>query len=137
MLRSARIPDVLDRICDGNMILQSLLVTADGELLGCSSSSNVKTSANFGTLVGDIATDYQRLGEEYAAVDEQNKNPSHLQCLLLEMDLGIVAVTACSGIDCFVVAVASRETPPGLVKARLQALSVHVQEALQTLTETA
>ena len=169
MIRSARIPALLDRICDKNnkdddgnaMIRQALLVTADGELLGCSnpdppapggnnnsnnSSSPIPiSSSSFGTLIADIAVDYQRLGEEYAtataaddaASSSQRSNKSsasHLQCLLLEMDRGLVAVTACTEMDCFVVAVASPEAPRGLVKARLQALAVHVQEALLELS---
>jgi len=147
MIRSARIPAVLDRVCDGDVIQQALLVTADGELLGCSTSAashqNKTMSASFGTLVADIAVDYQRLGEEYAtALPEQQRSSSssssssHLQCLLIEMDLGLVAVTACRGVDCFVLAVASPGAPLGLVKARLQVLAVHVQESLSTLTET-
>jgi len=161
MIRSARIPALLDRICDKNkgdddsaMIRQALLVTADGELLGCSNppsgnsnSSNSPipiSSSSFGTLIADIAVDYQRLGEEYATAtaddaasrtsNHKSSSASHLQCLLLEMDRGLVAVTACTEMDCFVVAVASPEAPRGLVKARLQALAVHVQEALLELS---
>jgi hypothetical protein len=49
------------------------------------------------------------------------------------MDLGLVGITSCSG--CFVIAVAKPDTPPGLMKARLQTLAVHVQESLSALTE--
>jgi len=139
MIRSARIPAVLDRICEkDDVISQSLLVTADGELLGCSSNAQKNISPSFGTLVADIAVDYVRLGEEYAAADhQQNIGGSHMQCLLIEMDLGLVAITACRGIDCFVIAVAKPDAPLGLVKARLQAIADHVQESLSTLTEMA
>ena len=137
MIRSSRIPAVLDRICGTNSIIsQALLVTADGELLGCSSNAQKSICYSFGTLVADIAADYIRLGEEYATADQQRKNSgSHMQCLLIEMDLGVVAITDCRIIDCFVIAVAKPDAPLGLVKARLQAIALHLQESLSTLTE--
>ena len=138
MIRSSRIPAALDRICgSGDILTHALLVTADGELLGCSSDSPKNTSSSFGTLVADIAADYVRLGEEYATADPQRKDGggSHMQCLLIEMDLGLVAVADCQGIDCFVIAVAKPDAPLGLVKARLQAMALHFQESLSTVTE--
>lgn len=161
MIRSCRIPPVLDRICDGK-IRTALLVTADGELLGAStpqalpskeasptvpkSSSSPPSSAAlsskllqedpeaFGALVAEIALGYCRLGEEYAAVDAVQRSRSHMQCLLMEMDAGLIAVSSCLGCDCFVIAVAEPDAPPGLLKARLQALAVHVQEAFSTVS---
>jgi hypothetical protein len=135
MIRSTRIPYVLNRICD-DTIVSALLVTVDGELLGASTKTIQKNPESFGTLVADIALDYHRLGEEFAAADGVvHRSKSFMQCLLIEMDLGLVGVAACSGIDCFVVAVAKADAPPGLVKARLQTLAIHVQESLSTLTE--
>ncbi|CAB9502684.1 expressed unknown protein [Seminavis robusta] len=99
MIRSCRIPPILNRICD-DVIHTSLLVTADGELLGASTkrsssslfgpppdgnttttttpnnninNSTINTSGaieNLGTLIADIAVDYHRLGEEYAGIDQ-------------------------------------------------------------------
>jgi hypothetical protein len=141
MIRSGRIPPVLNRICD-DTIHSALLVTNDGELLGASNvnfklqnSINSRDPEAFGTLLADIALDYLRLGEEYAAVDAVHRNKSHMRCLLMELDLGLVGVASCLGIDCLVIAVADADAPPGLVKAKLQALAVHVQEALSPLTE--
>lgn len=133
MIRSTRIPAVLERICD-DTIESALLVTADGELLGA--TDKCKNPESFGTLLADIAMDYQRLGEEYSTVDEVHRTQSNLECLLIEMDLGLIGVTACATIGCLVIAIAKPDALPGLVKARLQALSIHVQEALSTLTET-
>lgn len=121
------------------MIHAALLVTVDGELLGISTSTSntstpMKDPASLGTLVAEIAADYLRLGEEFASVDAVHRSRSHLQCLLLELDLGTVGVAAC-GADCLVVAVAAETAPPGLVKARLDALALYVQEALSTLQE--
>ena len=65
------------------------------------------------------------MGEEYAALDISNTNdpskkPPHLQCLLLELELGLVAVSMCSGVDCMVIAIANPQTAClGNVKARL------------------
>lgn len=78
------------------------------------------------------------MGEEYAAlvVSEQSvaTTTSHLQCLFLELELGLIAVSMCVGIDCMVIAIASPNAPLGMVKARLQAITDYVQEALSPLT---
>jgi len=163
MIRSTRIPPILNRICD-DTIHSALLVTADGELLGAStrkcspslfpasssdsSSLASSTSAieNLGTLIADIAVDYQRLGEEYAAIDgpysvslhqqqQQRSGKSQLQCLLMDLELGLVAVSSCGSFDCLVIAIASPTAPLGVVKARIQTLSVYVQESLSPLAE--
>ena len=49
-------------------------------------------------------------------------------------DKGLVGVSSCLGCDCFVIAVAEPDAPPGLLKARLQALAVHVQEAFSAVS---
>ena len=156
MIRSCRIPPILNRICD-DVIHSAFLVTADGELLGSSTkkpnpsglSSNshevaaataTSTSTaieNLGTLIADIAVDYQRLGEEYIGLDGQQRSShkSSLQCLLMELELGLVAVSSCGGFDCLVVAIASPNAPLGTVKARLQTSALYVQEALSPLAE--
>jgi hypothetical protein len=139
MIRACRIPPVLNRICD-DKIPAALLVTMDGELLGASDRfPHHKDPESFGTLVAEIAADYHNCGVEYVAVDNGgvHRSKSHLQCLLIEMDGGMIGVSACLGIDCFVLCVAKPHAPPGLVKARLQSLAVHVQESLSTLTESA
>jgi len=69
------------------------------------------------------------------AVVSSRKN-SHLQCLLLELELGLVAVSTCVGVDCMVIAIAAPSAPLGTVKARLQAITSHVQEALSPLAMT-
>jgi len=88
--------------------------------------------------------DYSRMGEEYAALDlvpgEQSLDTapkkSHLQCLFLELELGLVAVSTCVGVDCMVIAICSPGAPLGNVKAVLQATTEYVQEALSPLSET-
>jgi hypothetical protein len=94
MLRSSRIPDLLNRICtDG--IVSSYLITKDGELLGCSntqpqnvSSIPVNTSSpnlvdneeipstwenmdpsDIGALVAEVVEDYNRFGSELALLN--------------------------------------------------------------------
>lgn len=133
MIRSCRIPAVLNRICD-DKIQSALLVTADGELLGTSTkNAPPKDPESFGTLVSDITVGYCRLGEEFAAVDAVHRTRSHMQCLIMEMDRGMVGVSSCIGCDYFVIAIAAADAPPGLLKARLQALTSHVQEAFSTI----
>lgn len=139
MLRSCSIPPVLNKVCD-DKIHSVLLVTNDGELLGASNKKHPnrrRDSEAFGTLLADIATEYMRLGEEFSAVDAVHRPKSHMQCLLMELDFGLVGVSSCLGIDCLVIAVADADAPPGRVKAKLQALANHIQEALSPLTETA
>lgn len=147
MIRSGNIPPVLNRICDKDTIHSALLVTTDGELMGVS-SCNTNNNNNFfsredpeaiGTLLADIGVDYQKLGEEFAALvqQQQQRRTSHLQCLLIELDLGLVGISSCLGIDCLVIAIAKPETPPGLLKAKLEALVAHAQESFSPLTEGA
>ena len=63
--------------------------------------------------------DYSRMGEEYAALDMVPGAPamepkkSHLQCLFLELELGLVAVSTCVGVDCMVIAIAAPSAPLG------------------------
>ena len=140
-----------------------MLVTLDGELLG---SSNLypptKDPDSLGTLLADIAVDYKRLGEQYAAVTDNHAPPPqqqqpqqtiqqqqpprapnpyqpqqhhHLDCLLIYLEGGLAAATACDSIDCFVLAIAQPDTPPGLLKARLSSLADHVQESMSLLME--
>jgi hypothetical protein len=108
-----------------------------------------------GTLITDIAMDYYRLGQECAnlvvappdpddaasssraATPSSSSSKSQLSCLLIEMAKGIVGVSSCAGGDCLVILVADVDTPLGLIKARCQALSSHVQQALSTLVNEA
>ena len=182
MIRSCRIPSVLKRICTDDIIQTAMLVTTDGELLGstskffiCADGTSKLSIESLGSLIADIAVDYNRLGEEYANLDvcneyssgtaaitpattttssggrveqqqqEQqlqqsntinNKKSSHLQCLLLELELGLVAVSTCVVVDCMVIAISSPLAPLGSVKARLNAITEYVQEALNPLTVT-
>ena len=170
MIRSCRIPPVLNRICDDD-IHTALMVTMDGELLGSStykSKSNSSLSGrlrkdneeSLGTLLADIAADYQRLGRDFSALDSvrdsqpsSKSNSSDRQMfMLMEMDLGLVGISLVSApvapdtssigmaadenLSCWwVMAIATPTTPVGLIKARLQALAVYVQDAFSVLTE--
>jgi hypothetical protein len=143
MIRSARIPSVLSRICSDEVIQTAILVTADGELLGSTSPTFVGVDGNresidsLGTLIADIDIDYQRLGDEYAGIDEQSPaKKSHLQCLLLELEQGLVGVSSCIGSDVLIIGIAAPNAPLGMIKARLETITEHVQEALSPLTET-
>jgi hypothetical protein len=56
--------------------------------------------------------------------------------LLLELDQGLVGVSSC--MDCWIIAIAATPNAPmGMIQARLQAITEHVQEGLSPLTETA
>ncbi|KAL7565108.1 hypothetical protein ACA910_005116 [Epithemia clementina (nom. ined.)] len=138
MIRACRIPPVLNRICDES-IPSALLVTFNGEILGASNAfPHHKDPAFFGTLVADIASDYQRAGEDYSSINHHAASPaskSHLRCLLIEMDGGCVGVSACSAVDCFVIAVARPDTPHGLLKGRLEKLASFIEESLSILSE--
>jgi predicted regulator of Ras-like GTPase activity (Roadblock/LC7/MglB family) len=119
---------MLSRIC-GNGIQAALLVTTDGELLGTSSPLDEtleKSICETGSLITEIAADYQRLGHEL-------DSPT-LKFLLLELELITVAVCS-AGKDCLVICMADPTTPHGMIKARLRALASHVKEALTPLTE--
>lgn len=59
---------------------------------------------------------------------------SQLQCLLIDLELALVAVSTCVGVDCMVVVITSPNAPHGSVKSRLTAITEYVQEALSSLT---
>ena len=152
MIRSARVPSILSRITTDKVIQTAILVTTDGELLGSTSSTFVspvdgskESIENIGTLLADIAIDYQRLGDDYSQLETNvsmgggvppPKKPSHLQCLLLEFDQGLIGVSACAGVDYLVMGIAAPDAPMGMIKTRLQLMAEHVQEALAPLTAT-
>jgi hypothetical protein len=132
MIRSCNIPPLLNRICD-DTIHSAFLVTRDGALLGASNCSNTTRSEDpeaIAALLADIGVDYQRLGEDFAAVDANPRSKSHMKCLLIELELGLVGVAGCSEMDSLVIVVGKANTPPGLVKAKLEALADYVQESL-------
>lgn len=137
MIRSCCIPPVLNRVCD-DTIHSALLVTTEGELMGASTknTSRITDAQAIGTLLADIGVDYMRLGEEFAAVDAVQRSKSHMQCLLIELEQGVVGIAACLGVDCMVIAVADPNTPLGIVKAKLEALSGYVQESFSSLAES-
>jgi hypothetical protein len=148
MLRSKAIPEILDRICDDESIGSALFLNSDGELLGTNSAYN--DAEEMGTLLVDIALDYQYLGEEYATI-EQGEHQQHqqdlpqkppiiimsqLQFALIEMDGGLVGIVACPAIECFVIAISkSTKTCRGLMMARLKELSTFLQDSLTPLIE--
>jgi hypothetical protein len=63
MIRSSRIPNILQKAVTGNGVIQTaLLVTTDGELLGSTASTFVSPDGttkesidSLGTLIADIA----------------------------------------------------------------------------------
>jgi hypothetical protein len=59
-----------------------------------------------------------------------------MQCLLLELDQGLVGVSSCVGVDCLVIGIAAPNAPMGMIKARLEDITEHVQGVLSPLTET-
>ena len=174
MIRSTHIPIILNRICDETTIRLALLVTADGELLGTSSASSrrmppvlsqtlpppLPSPESLGTLLADIAWDYQRLGEEFVLLndstncchnDMDHDDPvttttptlvSQMECVFLEMEYGIVGISACNDhhhtndhntttIGCFVMVIATPEAPLGWIRQRLQTVTTHIQESFR------
>jgi hypothetical protein len=67
MIRSARIPPILNRICTNQVTQTAILVTADGERLGATSMTFVSPNGsrelvkNLGTLIADIAVVGRRI----------------------------------------------------------------------------
>lgn len=140
MIRSTRIPSILNKVCD-ETIESCLLITAEGELLGVShhtpSDSTASTTlphhpSDLTSLLADIASQYQQLGEDYYSSQQQPHNS--MNCLILELEERVVGIAACAGIDCLVVGLGPSDAPLGLLRARLQALATYVQESLSSLT---
>ena len=100
--------------------------------------ASVSSSANNSISSSSVPKGQQQIQQQQ---QQQQQQPipgksSHMQCLLLELELGLVAVSACVGVDCMVIAIASPSAPLGTVRARLQAITAHVQEALSPLAMT-
>lgn len=125
MIRSNQVPSVLTRIC-GNGISAVALVTGDGELLGTSYRKPCEMLSNQSTLLTEIASDYVRLGVEL--------RQQSLSFLCFELDQGTVGI-ATAGPD-FVVAICDLGTPLGMIKGRLLACALYIQESLAPSIET-
>ena len=93
-------------------------------------------STNSGTSTQSPLGQQSQQSQSQQSQHPPSTKKSHLQCLLLELELGLVAVSACVGVDCMVIAIAAPSAPLGSVKAKLQAMTAHVQEALSPLAMT-
>jgi len=109
------------------------------------STNNAPSSSSSASIVGNSQQQQQQLQQQQQQLQPSSssssstpppKRSSHLQCLLLELELGLVAVSACVGVDCMVIAIAAPSAPLGSIRARLQAITAHVQEALSPLAMT-
>ena len=112
---------------------------------GASVSSSANNSISSSSVAKGQQQQHQQPQQPSSSSSSQQQQPqqqptpgksSHMQCLLLELELGLVAVSACVGVDCMVIAIASPSAPLGTVRARLQAITAHVQEALSPLAMT-
>jgi len=111
-------------------------------------NNNAPSSSSSASIVGNSQQQQQQLQQQQQQQQQLQpssssssstpppKRSSHLQCLLLELELGLVAVSACVGVDCMVIAIAAPSAPLGSIRARLQAITAHVQEALSPLAMT-
>jgi len=96
------------------------------------STSNATTTTTV-TVTGSPRQHQRQHQQQQQQQQQQPRKSSHLRCLLLELELGLVAVAACESVDCMVIALAAPNAPLGTVRARLQAIAAHVQEALGPL----
>lgn len=137
MIRSQRISPFLSRIC-GDGIPMSLLVTANGELLGSHVVEDNPISlepSDVGALVTEVAADYLQLGKELQRLDNKTIKSSNglLPCLIVEMNEGNWIGIAGAGSDCYVVAIAEPSVPQGFLKERLLAVSQYVKESFSQI----
>lgn len=95
------------------------------------------SGASTGGASAATASSSSGVSVQSSSSSSPSNKKSHLQCLLLELELGLVAVSTCVGVDCMVIAIAAPSAPLGSVKARLQAITAHVQEALSPLATEA
>lgn len=125
MIRSSQVPSLLHRI-KGDGILEAMLVTPDGELLGTSYRRQSEEHADRATLITDICLDYIRLGNEF--------NQHTLTYMELNMSQGTIGV-AHAGPECFCMLLGSHTVPSGLLKKRTLACASHVRDSLMPLTD--
>jgi hypothetical protein len=99
-----------------------------GDVAGTTTTAMTSTSATATSSSSSSSAQQQQ---------QQPPNSSgHLQCLFLELEFGLVAVSTCVNVDCMVIAIAAPTAPLGSVKARLHAITEYVQESLSPLTAT-
>jgi hypothetical protein len=107
---------------------------------GTTGGASLSSSGNNSISSSSVAKGQQQpLSAQQQAQQQALPTPgkrSHMQCLLLELELGLVAVSACVGVDCMVIAICAPSAPLGTVRARLQAITAHVQENLTPLAMT-
>jgi hypothetical protein len=104
-----------------------------GDVAGTTTTAMTSTSA---TATSSSSSSSAQQQQQLPPNSSGKKSGSHLQCLFLELEFGLVAVSTCVNVDCMVIAIAAPTAPLGSVKARLHAITEYVQESLSPLTAT-
>lgn len=142
MLKSSRIPPLLNRVCN-NGISSAYLITSDGALLGASSSSshNIDPS-DLAALVAEVVEDYKRLGSELSMIKKKDDTTANnlssstsssmeekkeKLCVLIQLEKGLLGIA--SATDSSYVVALGESVQHGWLKMQLQALAGHVRES--------
>jgi hypothetical protein len=107
-----------------------------GDAAAAAAGTSTPTSAAATTSSSSSSSSAQQQQQQQPPNSGSKKSSSHLQCLFLELEFGLVAVSTCVGVDCMVIAIAAPTAPLGSVKARLHAITEYVQESFSPLTAT-
>ena len=137
MLKSSRIPPLLNRVCN-NGISSAYLITSDGALLGASSTfAHPIDPSDLGALVAEVAEDYKRLGTELSLIkkkdDLSSSTSSSMEekkekiCVLIQLEKGLLGIS--SATDSTYVVALGDSVEHGWLKMQLQALAGHVRDS--------
>jgi hypothetical protein len=139
MLKSSRIPPLLNRVCN-NGISSAYLITSDGALLGASSTfAHPIDPSDLGALVAEVVEDYKRLGTELSLIkkkDDHNLSSSASSsmeekkekiCVLIQLEKGLLGIS--SATDSTYVVALGESVQHGWLKMQLQALAGHVRDS--------
>lgn len=142
MLKSSRIPPLLNRVCN-NGISSAYLITSDGALLGASSTlSHPIDPSDLAALVAEVVEDYKRLGSELSLIKKKDDNTANnlssstsssieekkeKLCVLIQLEKGLLGIA--SATDSSYVVALGESVQHGWLKMQLQALAGHVRES--------
>eukprot|EP00824_Muranothrix_gubernata_P022474 TRINITY_DN5446_c0_g1_i1.p3 TRINITY_DN5446_c0_g1~~TRINITY_DN5446_c0_g1_i1.p3 ORF type:complete len:127 (-),score=24.72 TRINITY_DN5446_c0_g1_i1:71-451(-) len=125
MLKTKALQDVL-RQAHVHGITRSLLMTGEGDLLGAA-SDDPDSDKYVAAIAANMWRSYEKGGK-------RTLNAESLQCLLVENEMGRLAVARTARV--LVCLVATKSVPLGMLRAKLNAVTTYLEEPMKLLSTT-
>ncbi|KAJ1619676.1 hypothetical protein T492DRAFT_1083953 [Pavlovales sp. CCMP2436] len=124
LLRPKVLPEVLGAAnVDG--IQTTMLVTHNGNLMGYSGVHSQQEAIKIGAIACNVWHSHSTPADTFA-------DAGTLRCLIIDLELGRLVVSPTT--DHLVVCHAAPDAPIGMVKAKAQAVALHLQQPLSQIT---